>query len=139
MQGDFKLLLVGAHGGMQTVDTGIHSQRQPPQGFTPAVPDAFPAGVNITVNGPTVGMDNTLFEPFYAKKRSLYQDRLGTNMGKDEKKGVFVFCRPTQSPCVALQRHQRPARNDKHCVSVPCLSWQMFEPAAAAWQASHVL
>ena len=33
--GNFKLLFLG----MQTVDAGVHSQRQPPQGFTPAVAD----------------------------------------------------------------------------------------------------
>lgn len=40
---------------MQTVVSGIHSQRQPPQGFIPTIPDVFPSGVNITVNGPIVG------------------------------------------------------------------------------------
>ena len=45
---------------MQTVDTGIHSQRQPPQGFTPTIADVFPAGVNVTVNGPIVGKHDVL-------------------------------------------------------------------------------
>ena len=94
MQGDFKLLLVGAHGGMQTVDTGIHSQRQPPQGFTPAVPDAFPAGVNITVNGPTIGMGNTLFEPFYAKNDHYTKTGLGQTWGKMRKRGCLCSAGP---------------------------------------------
>ena len=48
--GDFKLLF----NGMQTVPTGLHSQRQPPQGFTPKVADVFPAGVNVTLGGQAV-------------------------------------------------------------------------------------
>ena len=48
--GDFKLLF----NGMQTVPTGLHSQRQPPQGFTPKVADVFPAGVNVTLGGRAV-------------------------------------------------------------------------------------
>ena len=51
---------VGARGGMQTVNTGLHSQRQPPQGFIPRIPDVFPSGVNITVNGPIVGRHEVL-------------------------------------------------------------------------------
>jgi hypothetical protein len=39
--GNFKLLFLG----MQTVDAGVRSQRQPPQGFSPSVEDVFPPGV----------------------------------------------------------------------------------------------
>eukprot|EP01046_Picozoa_sp_COSAG06_P019045 COSAG06_NODE_1345_length_9785_cov_2.721557_1_plen_89_part_10 len=33
---------------------------------------------------------NALFEPFIYKKRSFCQDRLGTNIGKVEKKAFFA-------------------------------------------------
>ena len=52
--GDMKLLF----DGMQTVSCPNGKkdelcQRVPPPGFTPAVPDTFPAGVNVTVGGVT--------------------------------------------------------------------------------------
>ena len=33
------------------------------------------------------GADNAIFAPFYTKKRSFCQDRLGTNIGNAEKMG----------------------------------------------------
>ena len=49
------------------------------------------------------GMLKTVFlEPFYVYKRSFYQDRLGTNIGKPQKQTVFS-CRAVLRQCRRLR------------------------------------
>ena len=73
-------------------------------------PDTCGAGLPNAGHRCTVS-ENGLFEPFIYKKRSVYQDRLGTNIGKHSKKTLPFFfrvatlCRNATTPATPSSSH----------------------------------
>ena len=74
-------------------------------------PDTCGAGLPNAGHRCTVS-ENGLFEPFIYKKRSVYQDRLGTNIGKEHSKKTLPFffrvatlCRNATTPATPSSSH----------------------------------